>query len=100
MLARAWNSTKAGKTIANRSRDPIRRPCHLMLQGLRLDVVVLQLLVERRAIDLEDRGGLRLVAVRRRERGEDAFLLEVAQRARDGRARTGAVRRGDGDGAP
>src|SRR5450631_3255376 len=40
---------------------------------LAVDVVVFELLVERRAIDLEDRGGLGLVAVGRGERGQDAF---------------------------
>src|SRR5450432_783061 len=48
------------------------------------DVVVLELLVQRRAIDLEDRRGLRFVAAGRGERGKDALLLELAQGLRDG----------------
>src|ERR1700760_4890947 len=57
---------------------------------LRVDVVVLELLVQGRAIDLEDRGGLRLVAAGGGERGEDALLLELAQRARRGGAGGGS----------
>src|ERR1044071_9735976 len=56
-------------------------------------VVVLELLVQRRAIDLEDRRGLRFVAAGGGERGEDALLLELAQRpggpGRGGRRRSG-----------
>src|SRR5262245_55866525 len=82
--------------MASRARARAARDIHL-----RLDVVVLELLVEGRAIDFEDGGGLGLVAAGGGEGGEDALLLELAEGARGGRARRGGRRWGqgiDGDG--
>src|SRR4051812_12814128 len=66
--ARVWQRGQAAQARPA-SQEPVGRAPRSAL-----DVVVLELLVERRAIDLEDHGGLGLVAAGRGQGCEDALL--------------------------
>ena len=83
--ARRPSRLPLGSSLA-RSATTVRRRHGDADRPLAFDPVVLELLVERRAIDLEDRGGLRLVAVRSRRarRGCLPSRARAATRARRG----------------